>query len=159
MRPPKYPLEPLAALRGAMVEVALGKLGAARIASDAAERQRLDLERASRARAQSAEQLRRAELEALAAGGLHVADMVRTAAWESAVEVQRRAVASDVSRARSDEANARAAEERAAAEVAFRKADAKVVENDRARWHEALRKRADAREEEAALEASPRTKS
>ena len=154
MRPPKYPLEPLAALREKKVEGAIGKLAAARRAHDSAERERLASEEKGRAHAAAVERVRLAELEALSRGDLRAADLARADAWEARIASERRALEVELEGSRASEARARAEEDDAGRQVASRRAEAQVVDNDRARWHEALRRRGEAREEQAASEAS-----
>jgi hypothetical protein len=153
MRPRKYPLEPLAELRARRVDEAVGDLAAATRERDAAERRRLAAEREREAHDVGVERVRSAEAEALAQGGLRAADMAQAAAWEARVGAERDALASGVERARGEEAGARAGEGRAIDEVASRRAEARVVANDQARWDGVERKRAEAREEEASSEA------
>jgi hypothetical protein len=154
MRPPKYPLEPLAALREKKVEGAIGELAAARRASDVAERDRLASEQRGRAHDAAVERERHAELDALGRGDLRVADLARADAWEARVASERRALEGAIERARASEAGARTEEGRAGQRLASRRAEAQVVDNDRARWHEASRKHGEARDEQAASEAS-----
>jgi hypothetical protein len=154
MRPPKYPLEPLAALREKKVEGAIGELAAARRASDSAERDRLASEQKGRAHDAAAGRVRGAELEALCRGDLRVADLARADGWEARIAAERRALEGELERARASEAGARAEEGRAVERLASRRAEAQVVDDDRARWQEAARKRGEARDEQAASEAS-----
>jgi hypothetical protein len=153
MRPPKYPLEPLAELRDKRVDLALDDLAAATRGRDAAERERLASEQGCRAHAAAAERLRDAEESALARGELRVADLANAGAWEIRVASEHQALASEVDRARVAEAGARVGEERAQGEVASRKADAQVVAKDRARWRSRQAGREEAKEEEASTEA------
>ncbi len=153
MRPPKYPLEPLAELRDRKVDEAVGALAEATRERDAAERQRFASEGDRRAHVAAAERVRCAEAQALAEGGLQAADLAQAAAWEARMATEREAIASAVERAREEEAAARAGEATALHAVALRKAEAGVVAKDRARWEDARRKRAEARDEEASCEA------
>ncbi|HXN30327.1 MAG TPA: hypothetical protein VN894_00640 [Polyangiaceae bacterium] len=153
MRPPKYPLEPLAELRHRNVDQAVRALAEATRARDTAERKVLASERDRQAHGAAAESVRRVEAQALAEGGLRAADLARAAAWEARIATEREAMTSAVGRARDEEADARAGEVRALDAVASRNAEAKVVAKDRARWDGAQRKRAEGREEEAACEA------
>jgi hypothetical protein len=153
MRPPKYPLEPLADLRDKKVGEASLELAKAVCTRDAAQRKKLTSERNRDAHGEAAARVRSAEAEALARGELRVADLAQADAWEGRVAAERQALASDLVRASAEEAGARVAQERAFDEVASRKAEAQLVAKDRARWQEVLRKRVDAKEEEASAEA------
>jgi hypothetical protein len=153
MRPPRYPLEPLAKLREDQVDTAVGGLAAALARRGAAERERRAAEQRQDAHEEAAAQVREAEHDALARGELHAADLARAGAWEARVASEREALAANVGRALGGEAQARAAERTSQEEVAARQAAAEVVAADRARWDEALRKKAETKEDEAAEEA------
>jgi hypothetical protein len=153
MRPPKYPLEPLAKLRRSEADAATGRLGVAQRARDGAERERSRLEDRERAEAAAADVVRAAERERLARGELKAADLAAAGAWESGVAAQRRVVEAAVQRARTTEEEARAGAQKAAREVVSREADATAIESHRSRWSEAQRKRAEAAEEQEAAEA------
>jgi hypothetical protein len=158
MRPPKYPLEPLAELRDNRVDEAVGDLAVATRERDAAERSRLAAEQRRHAHAAAAQRVRGAEAEALARGELNAAHLAHADAWEARITAEREALASDACRARAEEATARAGEERALGELASREAEAQVVAKDRARWDGAQRRRVEARDEEASSEAWRPTK-
>jgi len=153
MRPPKYPLEPLAKLREEQADAAVRGLAVAVAGRDAAERDRGTAEQRRAAHAAAAIRVREAEQQALDRGELCVGDLARAGAWEMRVASEDETMASAVSRAREVETRARELEQAARGEVATRKAGAEVVDADRARWHDAQRKKAEAREEEAAEEA------
>ena len=153
MRPPKYPLEPLAELRDNRVDEAVADLAVATRERGAAERSRLASEQKRQAHAAAAERVRCAEAEALARGELRAAHLAHAGAWEDRITAEREALASEVCRARGEEAAARAGEERALGELASREAEAQVVAKDRARWEGAQRRRLEARDEEASSEA------
>jgi len=153
MRPPRYPLEPLAKLREDQAAAAVRGLAAAVAGRDAAERDRRTAEQRRAAYEAAATRVREAEHEALALGQLRAADLARAGAWETRVASEGAAMASAEEHARGAETRAREVEESARGEVAARKAGAEVVGADRARWQDALRKKAEAREEEAAEEA------
>jgi hypothetical protein len=153
MRPPRYPLEPLAKLREDQADAAVRGLAVAVAGRDAAERDRRTVERQRDDQEAAATRVRDAEQEALARGELRAADLARAGAWETRVASEGEAMASAVERARGAESHAREVEQSAQGEVAARKAGAEVVGADRARWQDALRKKAEAREEEAAEEA------
>jgi hypothetical protein len=153
MRPPKYPLEPLAGLREKMADEAVREVAEATRERTAAERRSRASEQQVAAHDAAAERLRRGEREALARGELRVADLARANDWETQISAQRATLATALSRARVEEASALAREDGARRQATSRKADAQVVINDRARWRESQRKRAEAKEEEASSEA------
>jgi len=153
MRPRRYPLEPLAELRAGQVDAAVRGLATAVAAHDAAERDRRTAERVRDDHAAVAAGVRAAEREALARGELRVGDLAVAGAWEVRIASEGQAMASAVDRTRGVETRARDAEQGAQGTVAARKADAEVVVADRARWQDALRKKVEAKEEEAAEEA------
>jgi hypothetical protein len=153
MRPPRYPLEPLARLREDQVEAAVRGLAAAVAGRGAAEDARRTAEHRRDAHAEAAALVRESERLALRRGELHAGDLARAGAWEARVASEHEAMASEVRRALGAEAQARDAERKAQRETASRKADAEAVATDQARWHDALRKKGEAREEEAAEEA------
>ena len=156
MRPPKYPLEPLANLRRSEADAAAGRLGAARRAREGAERARRGLEERARSEADAAERVRREEGGKLARGELTAGDLAVTAAWGAGEAIQREALEASLREARSAEEEARQREARAVGDVAAREASARVVQGDRERWREGQRKRAEAREEEALSEGGRR---
>jgi hypothetical protein len=153
MRPPKYPLQSLADVRGRQVDQATRELAQAVDDRGAAERKRLASEQRSDAHAAVAERVRGAEGEALARGELTAADLVRADAWEVRASIEREALLSEVDRKAAGEARAREVEDRARGQLAHHQAEAQVVSNDRGRWREALRKQVEDKEEEAAVEA------
>jgi len=153
MPPPRYPLEPLAKLREDQADAAVRGLAVAVAGRDAAERDRRTVEQQRDTLEAAAARVRETEQEALARGELRVGDLARAGAWETRVASEGEATAAALERARGAETRAREAEQSAQGEVATRKAGAEVVSADRARWQDALRKKAEAREEEAAEEA------
>jgi hypothetical protein len=153
MRPPRYPLEPLAKVRTDQADAAVRGLAVAVAGRDAAERERREAETRRQAHEEAAARVRDAEQEALARGELRVGDLARAGAWETRVASEGATLTSTVDRAQGAENRARHVEQTARGEVASRKADVEVVAADRARWDASLRKKAEAREEEAAEEA------
>jgi hypothetical protein len=153
MRPPRYALEPLAKLREEKVDAAVRGLATAVAKRDEAERGRRATEERRAAHEAAAARVRQAERDALERGELRAGDLARADGWEVRVAAERASIAADVEQARSTESRARDAEQQAKGEVASRKADAEVLEKDRARWTDDLRKRGEAREEEEAAEA------
>jgi hypothetical protein len=153
MRPKRYPLEPLAEVRADQADAAVRGLAVAIAGRDAAERDRREAERRREAHEAAAARVRDAEQEALGRGELRVGDLARAGAWETRVTSEGQTIASAVERAHGAESRARQVEQTAQGDVASRKADVEVVAADRARWDASLRKKAEAREEEAAEEA------
>jgi hypothetical protein len=158
MRAPKYPLEPLAKLRDQRVDDAERDLAGAVGARERAEGERSRAEQRARAHAEQARVLREAEAAALGRGELTVADLERLGAWERGVAADGETLARAVAERRAAEDGARDGERKAMEQVAARMADARVVERDRERWEDGDRKRAEAKEEEAAEEAAARPK-
>jgi hypothetical protein len=153
MRPRKYPLDSLAAQRARKVEGA-----AVGLAKAVAERERAEVERVAAEQKRAAQEARAAsvlavEQDALDRGELRAADLARAHAWQLRSEAEHAALTARVDEARTAETDAAKGEGSARGEVAQRRADADVVEKDRARWTAEERKRADAKEEEAMAEA------
>ncbi len=149
----KYPLEPLAKVRAHATDAQATELGKAVREHEKAEAARLQAE-AARARAEAAaHEARVREGEALARGELTVADLARADAWESRVRTEGTALFEAVARAAVGQAAASDREIAARSELAQRRADADVVEKDRARFDAGQRRRDEAREEEGAEEA------
>jgi hypothetical protein len=96
---------------------------------------------------------RDAERSALESGELRAADLERAEAWGARVEGDRAEIERRVANASSRAQAARDAEGVARDGVANARVDEVVVERDRARWEDGERKRAEAKEEEAASEA------
>jgi hypothetical protein len=153
MRRPRYPLEPLADLRARKVEGAVQGLANAVAERERAEQQRLAREQARAAQEASTARIAQEERDSLERGGLHAADLARAHAFQLRSEAEHAALTSAVDEAREAEAGAVKGEGQARVQVAERRADADVVDKDRARWTDAERKRADAKEEEAMAEA------
>lgn len=149
----KYPLEKLLELRERQKDEAAGELAdavtkraAAELAFARATQARLDAEAKARA-------LRERESEALAKGGLSVADLQRAGAWEHRVEAEQKGLATQEDQARAGAESALGDEADARGVLAQKQADAKVVENDRARHRAQAAREAEAKAEEEASEA------
>jgi len=153
MRRPRYPLEPLADLRARKVEGAVQGLAKAVAEREQAEQARLAREQARVAQEARDARVAQEERDALERGELNAADLARAHAWQLRSEAEHAALTSAVDQAREVEAGAVKGEGQAREQVAARRADADVVDKDRARWTAAERKRADAKEEEAMTEA------
>jgi hypothetical protein len=153
MRPKKYPQEPLAMLRAKHVDEATATLAKAVRAREEAER----VERSHRKIHEDAEAKAKATLDAerdaLERGELRAGDLARASTWSARVEEEQRQLERRALNASSRALGARDAEDAARGGVTSARADEAVVERDRARWEESERKRADAKEEEAASEA------
>jgi hypothetical protein len=152
MRRPRYPLEPLVELRDHQVDRAAAGLASAIAQREDAQRAHRTAEAACAAHDAAAQRVRAAESEALDRGELRAADLAGVDAWEARVATESAAMASAVERARTTEERARDGECAARGDLAARRADADVVGKDRARWADEQRRRADAKEEEAASE-------
>jgi hypothetical protein len=153
MRRPTYPLESLAALRERKVEGAVQGLAQAVARREQAEGERRELEQKRAAQEAKAASVVDGERGSLERGELCAADLARAHAWQLRSEAERAALMAEVDRARAAEGDAVKGEGAARAQVAERRADADVVEKDRARWTAGERKAADAKEEEAMAEA------
>jgi hypothetical protein len=153
MRRPKYPLEPLAQVRARKVEGAVQGLAKAVIQRERAEEQRKQSEQRRDAHEAHATRVSETERGSLERGELSAADLAHAHAWQLRSEAEHAALATEVEQARAAEADARQGESAARGQVAERRADADVVEKDRARWTAEARKREDAKEEEAMAEA------
>jgi YscO-like protein len=149
----KYPLDPLAKLREQHVDEASRELAAAARARETAEQRTRLAEREKDAAEESARAVREAERAKLEGGELTVADLQRADAWGVAVAEETKRLEERVARAITAESEARTGEAQHRTTVATRKADAGVVEKDRAKWTEQARKDALGREEEEAEEA------
>jgi hypothetical protein len=153
MRPRKYPLDPLARLRGKEVDSATKLLSDAIRARQEAQR----AEDAALARTESAAAESRAvttgEDAALARGELRAADLVQGAAWRARDEIDRAELARGLMQAGKGTLLAHAEEKTAQTRIARARAEAEVVARDRARWEAEGRKKGEAAEEEAVAEA------
>ena len=153
MRGPRYPLEPLIALREEAVDAAVRGLARAVRERELAEQRREGAERAHDLHAQTSETARASENTALERGELRASDLAAARAWEARVAAESDALKGQVRGATGAESSARDAERGAGEAVATRQADAQVVEKHRERWADGLQKRAAAKEEEEAAEA------
>ena len=153
MRPPKYPLDPLARLRAKQVDDATKELaGSVRARAKAADEVDAAEQRRSQHQARAAGE-RVASGEALARGELRAADLMRQGAWESRVHAEGEDLARRVEGARDRETATAEDEARARAAAATRKAEAEAVAKDEARWQKRRADRAEAREDEATADA------
>jgi hypothetical protein len=149
----KYPLEPLLRLRDRRVDVAAGELGRSTRALEEASRTRAAAQEACSRHHEAAADQRRVEGTALAAGELRAGDLAVAEAWGLRVEAEARALQGHTDAARADETRAEAHEREAKARLADRKVEAEQVHKHRARFDDARKKVAEARDEEASFEA------
>ncbi len=149
----KYPLDPLAKLRGTQVDAATKDLAARVGERERAARAREAAEVRRREEERAASQVREGVQDSLAHGELSAGDLQRAQAWEVGAGVRAAQLTGRVASAAEQEAAAREQEQAAKTALAARKADADVVDKDKARFVNRLRKEAEAREEEASAEA------
>jgi len=149
MRPPRYPLEPLAEVRKRALHVATESLSGAAKKRDAAARARQAAEGARHEHERAAAQVRDAERRALERGELRVGDLSLEATWDLRIQSERARLHASVERAKAAETEATHARSQAQARAQICRSEADVVEKDRARWEGARKKSAEAREEEA----------
>jgi hypothetical protein len=153
MRPPSYPLQTVAHLRAHAVDEAVRGLARAVIAREGAQARREAAEQRQAAHEANVSHIAEQERTALERGERSAADLARAHAWRLRADGDRRHLAGDVDGARVVEVRARRSEDCARIEVGARRANAGVIERDQDRWAASLRKRAEAREEEAVAEA------
>ena len=152
MRPKKYPLDPLVQVRAKQVDDAARALGEAARAHEEAARLRAGADQRRDQAEADAQALRDRERGALERGELTVADLMRGDAWGVRVKAEQDELARRALESAKKEGIARDGEGAARTHVAARKADAEIVDRDRTRWTDEERKRADAKEEEAAAD-------
>jgi hypothetical protein len=149
----KYPLRPLLEHRERKVDDATAELGDAVRAREAAE----DAHRKAEAQRMQAEaqaaRVKLEEAERLARGELRAADLARGEAWEIGARAQIGQLTRVEATAEQKTVEARDEEVQARAELAKKMADRDVVAKDESRFEQALKKRAESAEEEAAEEA------
>ena len=156
---PKYPLQPLLEHRSRKVDAATAELADAIRAHDAAETARACAEQARDGAEAEARAIQDAEAGRLARGELRAVDLARGQAWESATRgaIERLADAADEAGRKAERAED--AEEGARAALAGAMAQRDVVARDRTRFEAAATRAEQARDEEAAEEASARRRS
>jgi hypothetical protein len=149
----KYPLEPLVRVRATQTDEAERRLALAVRARELAER-RLRAAEAERETARAAAQrLRDAERQALEHGELSARDLMRADAWEVRAKEELLELERQLAQASARETEARTNEVQAKRAVAERSAEERVVAEDRVRWADRERKKAEAKEEEEGGEA------
>lgn len=148
----QYPLEALRKLRDERAE-ALGQ-GLARQAarSRGAEAKLLERGRTRREHAERSAEAMRSEQARLAAGGASGVDLLRVTEFDVAVRAQAELLERAEAEAREVLAKERAEEQKLREEQAQREAEAKLVRNHEASFHERQAERVQKAEEEAAIE-------
>jgi hypothetical protein len=152
MARPSYPLEALRKVRDERADALAQELAAQVARSQAAEGKLRQREAARREHAERAKSELQREQQRLAAGGMSGAELLRVAEFEIAVRAQAALLERAEAEARQDLAQERAAEQKLRAEQAEREAEAKLVRNHEAGFHEHQVNLAQKAEEEAALE-------
>ena len=153
MRPPKYPLDPLAQVRARGVDEAARELAESVRTREVAQGARAASEARRDDHAERARLERDAERAALERGELRAADLMRQDAWEVRVAAEREAHERQLAETEARETAAREEERAARGGLSARKADEEVVTQHRAKWQSAEDKAREARDEEAAVEA------
>ena len=149
----KYPLDEVLELRERREDEAKTARAAAVRGRAEAEAAAAAAEAERAAADEKARAVRSSETKALSEGELSVADLQRAGAWEHRVEAERRALLEKEDAEKARAAAALAAEAAAQATLAEKQADAKVIENDRARHVARVRREEEAKAEEEASEA------
>jgi hypothetical protein len=152
MARPSYPLEALRRLRDERAETLAQRLAEQVARSQAAEAKVRQGEAARRQHAERAAEAVRGEQERLATGGASGADVQRIADFEVATRAQAGLLQRAEAEARQFLAQERAAEQKLRDEQSVREAEAKLVRNHEAGFHEHQVSLAQKAEEEAALE-------
>jgi hypothetical protein len=147
-----YPLETLRKLRDERAEVEARGLAAQIAVSQAAEAKLRQRERARREHAERTAESVRVERQRLADGGAHGADLLRVADFEKAARAQAQLLEQAEGEARQALAQAKAEEEKLRQQLSEREAEAKLVRNHEASFHERQADLAQKADEEAALE-------
>jgi hypothetical protein len=147
-----YPLEALRKLRDERAEAQTSTLALQIARSEAAQARVAEAERARRQHETATAAALRSERERLASGGASGADLLRLAEFESGTRAQAAVLARVEAGARKLLASEREAEAQLRAELARLEAEAKVVRNHEASFHDRGAELAQKAEEEAALE-------
>ena len=148
----QYPLEALRRLRDERAEALAQELAGQVARSVAAESQLRQREAARREHTERAAETVHSEHERLAAGGLSGADLLRVADFEVAIQAQAALLERAEAEARQLLAQERAHEQKLREQQAEREAEAKLVRNHEAEFHEQQAVLLQKSEEEAALE-------
>ena len=148
----QYPLEALRKLRDERAEAIAQELAGQVARSVAAEGRLRQREAARREHAARAAETVRSEQARLAAGGVSGADLLRIADFEVAMQAQAALLERAEAEARQLLAQERAQEQKLREQQAEREAQAKLVRNHEAGFHERQAELLQKAEEEAALE-------
>jgi hypothetical protein len=152
MARPQYPLEALRKLRDERADALAQELAGQVARSLAAESKLRQREAARREHAERAIDAVRSEQQRLAAGSLSGADLLRVADFEVAVRAQAALLERAEAEARQALAEERVQEQKLRDQQAEREAEAKLVRNHEAGFHELQANLAQKAEEEASLE-------
>ena len=148
----QYPLEALRKLRDERAEELAQRLAEQIARSRRAETKLAERERVRREHAERAAEAVRDEQARLAAEGVSGADLLRVADFEQATRAQSELLQRAEAEARQELAQERSAEHKLRQEQAEREAEAKLVRNHEAGFHERQAELVLKAEEEAALE-------
>ncbi len=148
----QYPLEALRKLRDEKAEALLQALAEQVARTQSAEATCAERERVRREHAARAAEVVQTEQQRLAAGGVSGVDLLRVAEFEVAARAQAQLLERAEAEARQVLAKERAAEQKLREEQTAREAEAKLVRNHEASFHERQAVLAQKTEEEAALE-------
>jgi len=152
MARPQYPLEALRKLRDERADALAQSLAQQIARSQRAEAKLSERERTRREHGERAAEAVRAEQARLAAGGVSGAELLRVADFEVAVRAQAGLLLRAEAEARQELAQERAQEHKLRDEQILREAEAKLVRNHEASFHERQAELVQKAEEEAALE-------
>jgi hypothetical protein len=152
MARPSYPLEALRKLRDERAEEQALGLAQQIARSQRAEAKLAERERARREHGERANEAVRAEQARLATQGVSGAELWRVADFEVAVRAQAELLLRAEAEARQELAQERAQEQKLRQEQSLREAEAKLVRNHEASFHERQAEAAQKAEEDAALE-------
>ncbi len=148
----QYPLEALRKLRDERAEAQAQELAQQIARAESAERKLRERERVRREHAEHTAESVRTEQRRLAAGGASGAELLRVAEFVAAARVQAELLERAEAEARQTLAQERALEQKLREQQATREAEAKLVRNHEANFHERQADQAQKSEEEAALE-------
>lgn len=149
---PQYPLEALRKLRDERAEALAQRLALQIARTGRVESKLRECERARREHQQRTSETLQSEQRRLVAGAGNGADLGRIADFELAARAQRQLLERAEAEARQALAVERAEEQKIREEQALREAEAKLVRNHEAGFHEQRASQAERAEEEAALE-------
>lgn len=149
----KYTLEPLVDVRRESADAAKRELGDKIRAREVSEAELHAARRRTLTHAAEVELTTTTERAALEQGGLRAVDLLRQNAWQLQQDRNAEELALNESRSAAAAREALADEDQARQVTAEKLGELKVVENDRARFHEREKRAALAKEEEAAAEA------